>query len=299
MKYWTHEDVDHAVQDAVGVIREQFNRPYEPGAIRIYPIPRGGIPVAYAMLKYLRDAGRIVHTPDEANVFVDDLIDSGATFERYLDQYPQVPFITLYDKRGLDDPQWLVFPWEVSDEGQLDEDIPKRLLQFIGEDANREGLRETPQRFLKAWRQWASGYHCKPQDILKTFEDGSDHYDEMVLVKGIPVYSHCEHHLAPFFGVAHVAYIPNQRIVGLSKIPRLVDIFARRLQVQERLTTDISHALQEALQPKGVAVVVECRHLCMESRGIERQGAVTTTSSMLGVFMDKPAARQEFMGLIS
>ncbi len=297
MRYLTHDDIDKAVQDVVPIIREQIDRSYEPGAIRIYPIPRGGIPVAYLILKYVKEAGVVVSSPEEANVFVDDLIDSGATFERYADSYPETPFITLYDKRLDEKPEWLVFPWETSDTGQLDEDIPLRLLQFIGEDVNRGGLQETPQRFLGAWKQWTCGYHCRPEDVLKTFEDGSARYDEMVLVKDIPVYSHCEHHLAPFFGIAHVAYIPDKRIIGLSKIPRLVDIFARRLQVQERLTTDISHSLRDSLKPLGVGVVLRCRHLCMESRGIERPGTETVTSSLLGVFM-QPEVRQEFMGLV-
>lgn len=177
-------------------------------------------------------------------------------------------------------------------------EIPLALLQFIGEDPARQGLRETPERFLSAWREWSWGYHQDPKEILKTFEDGADKVDELVLVRDIPVYSHCEHHLAPFFGVAHVAYIPSGRIIGLSKIPRVVQVFARRLQVQERLTQQIAHAIKDALAPKGVGVVIECRHLCMESRGIRVPGATTITSCLLGVLKDEPAARAEFMGLV-
>ena len=172
------------------------------------------------------------------------------------------------------------------------------LKHIIGEDPARGGLRDTPGRVVKAWRHWAGGYKLDPAALLKCFEDGAEKCDEMVLVKNIPVYSHCEHHLAPFFGVAHVAYIPDGKIVGLSKISRLVDVFARRLQVQERLTNQIADAMEQHLAPKGIAVVIECRHLCMESRGIQRQGSSTTTSAMRGVFRDNAAARAEFMGLI-
>ena len=142
-------------------------------------------------------------------------------------------------------------------------------------------------------KEYSSGYGKDPAEILKVFDDGAEKVDEMVLVKSIPVYSHCEHHLAPFFGVAHVGYIPNGKIVGLSKLSRLVDVFAKRLQVQERLTNQIADALEEHLQPLGVGVVIECRHMCMESRGIQRQGATTVTSAMRGALRNDVAARAE------
>lgn len=179
-----------------------------------------------------------------------------------------------------------------------DHKIITNLLTFIGEDPSRGGLIETPARTLRAWQDWTSGYGKNPKDILKCFEDGAEGYDQMVLIKDLPVYSTCEHHMASFFGKAHVAYIPNKRIVGLSKISRLVDIFAKRLQVQERLTNQIADALHEHLKPKGVGVVVECRHLCMESRGIQRQGATTTTSALRGALQKEDSARAEFMRLI-
>lgn len=159
----------------------------------------------------------------------------------------------------------------------------------------REGLMETPGRVAKAWEFWTRGYGMNPADILKVFEDGADNYDEMVLVRDIPLYSKCEHHLADIFGTACVAYIPNGRIVGLSKISRLVDCFARRLQVQERLTVQIADALVEHLQPLGVGVLVRARHMCMESRGICQQGHHTVTTALRGVLKDKPEARAEFM----
>ena len=175
----------------------------------------------------------------------------------------------------------------------------KTILDYIGEDSSREGLQDTPERFLKAWsNHWGAGYAQNPKEVMKVFEDGAANYDEMVLVKDITLYSHCEHHLAPIIGVAHVAYIPNGRILGLSKIARLVEIFARRLQVQERLTTQIADALQEELAPLGVAVVIEAEHLCMSSRGIEKQGSKTVTSKLIGCFKEEAETRAEFMRLI-
>lgn len=163
--------------------------------------------------------------------------------------------------------------------------------------ADREGLLETPERVAKAWEFWTSGYAKDPAEILKSFEDGADGYDEMVMVRDIPIYSKCEHHLADIFGTATVAYIPNGRVVGLSKLSRLVDMYARRLQVQERMTVQIADALQEHLNPLGVGVLLRCRHLCMESRGVCQQGHHTVTSALRGALKDDPAARGEFMAL--
>lgn len=179
----------------------------------------------------------------------------------------------------------------------VDEKLFRVLLQQLGEDPNREGLLETPKRTARAWSEWTSGYGQNPAEVLKCFEDGSENYDEMVFQGNIAFHSHCEHHLAPFFGVAHVAYIPHGRVVGLSKLTRLVDIFARRLQVQERMTRQIAEALDEHLQPLGVAVVLRARHLCMESRGVRKIGTHTSTSAVLGVFKDKPEVRDEFFSL--
>lgn len=171
------------------------------------------------------------------------------------------------------------------------------LLLSIGEDPERGGLKETPHRAAKAWEHWTEGYRTNPRDVLKTFNDGAESCDQMVLLKDIPVYSHCEHHLAPFFGVAHVAYIPRQRIVGLSKLSRLVDVFARRLQVQERMTNQVADALFDGLSPEGVGVLVKCRHLCMESRGIARAGVETVTCALRGVMRKDGSARTEFLSL--
>jgi len=177
-------------------------------------------------------------------------------------------------------------------------EIVRRLLAYIGEDPDREGLLETPARFLKAWEEYTRGYRERPEDILKSFEDGAQSVDEMVIVRDIPVYSLCEHHLAPFFGKAYVGYVPDKRILGLSKISRLVEIFARRLQVQERLTNQIADALDTHLQPLGVAVVIECRHMCMESRGVRHTGTATVTSALRGSIKTNADTRREFLSLI-
>lgn len=171
------------------------------------------------------------------------------------------------------------------------------LFKYIGEDPERGGLQETPERMAKAWAEWTSGYELKPGDILKTFEDGADGVDEMVLVKDIPFYSHCEHHLAPFFGTVTIGYIPQGKIVGLSKLSRLTDIFARRLQVQERLTNQIADAITEHLNPRGVGVIIKARHMCMESRGVCQQGHHTVTSALRGAMRDQAATRAEFIEL--
>lgn len=171
------------------------------------------------------------------------------------------------------------------------------LLQFVGEDPSREGLRETPERVLKAWQHWCGGYKQDPRDVLKTFEDGAEGVDEMVLVGPIQFYSHCEHHMAPFHGSAWVGYIPNGRVVGLSKLARVVDIFAHRLQVQERMTNEIANAIHEGLNPLGVGVIVRATHHCMCSRGVNKQDSFTTTSALRGAIKDKGKARSEFLRL--
>ena len=171
------------------------------------------------------------------------------------------------------------------------------MLKELGEDAHREGLEKTPARVAAALRYLTSGYAKNPSDILNDALFVED-YDEMVIVKDIDVTSTCEHHLLPFIGKCHVAYMPDRKIVGLSKIPRLVDMYARRLQVQERLTTQIASTLNDVLQPRGVAVVIEAVHLCMVMRGVEKQNSKAVTSAMLGSFRDRPETRAEFMELI-
>ena len=173
----------------------------------------------------------------------------------------------------------------------------KSVLSEIGENPEREGLLKTPERVAKSMEFLTNGYEKDPSEILKSAMFSED-YSQMALVKDIELYSLCEHHILPFFGKAHIAYIPNGNIVGLSKIPRIVDVFARRLQVQERLTDEIKDCLQDTLNPKGVAVVIEAQHLCMQMRGVEKQHSFTTTSAFSGIFMSDEKTRSEFMNLI-
>lgn len=294
VRYITQAEVEERIIK-LKVYLEDYSASEVNRELYIYGVPRGGMLVAY----YLSNSTTIFVTddPTAADYIVDDLVDSGDTARKHSLRYPEKEFLVLFDKQKESIAEWLVFPWDVS-LAQSAKDIPTRLLQYIGEDTEREGLRDTPARFLKAWKHYTSGYEKHPKDVLKEFKDGAENYNEMVLIKSIPVYSHCEHHMCPFYGIAHIAYIPDKKIVGLSKIPRLVDIFMRRLQVQERLTSQIASAIEEYLSPLGVAVVIECVHTCMVGRGVEIAGSSTVTSSMRGVFLDKPECRTEFMGLI-
>ena len=184
----------------------------------------------------------------------------------------------------------------MTDEPRI-EQLITQVLKELGEDVQREGLDKTPERVAKALRYFTSGYGKDAKEILNGAMFAED-YDEVVIVKDIDFFSMCEHHLLPFIGKCHVAYMPGRKIVGLSKIPRLVEMFSRRLQVQERLTTQIANTLNEVLQPRGVAVVMEAIHLCMMMRGVEKQNSKAITSAMLGAFRDRPETRAEFMELI-
>jgi GTP cyclohydrolase I len=176
-------------------------------------------------------------------------------------------------------------------------ELTREMLLRLGEDPQREGLQRTPERMAQALEFLTKGYQEDPQEILRGALF-TEEYDEMVIVKDVEMFSLCEHHLLPFFGKVHVAYIPNGKVIGLSKIPRLIDVFARRLQVQERLTMQIAECIQQAIAPEGVGVVIEARHLCMMMRGVEKQHSAAVTSSMLGAFRNEENTRQEFLSLI-
>lgn len=176
---------------------------------------------------------------------------------------------------------------------QNPQDLIRALIEYIGEDPEREGLKDTPKRVIAAYERLFGGYKQKPEDVLTVF--GDELYDEMIVVKDIEFYSTCEHHCIPFFGRAHVGYIPDGKIIGLSKIPRLVEMFSRRLQNQERMTNQIAKGLQDILKPKGVGVIVEAQHLCMMARGVEKQGSNVTTSALLGLFKRELNTRNEFL----
>jgi len=185
---------------------------------------------------------------------------------------------------------------EIDDKTELLAGHYKKIIELLGEDAGREGLLDTPMRVAKAMQFLTKGYNEDPQEILRKALFKED-YRQMVIVKDIDFYSLCEHHMLPFWGKAHVAYIPNGYITGLSKIPRVVDVFARRLQVQERMTTEIKSCIQKTLNPLGVMVVIEAQHMCMQMRGVEKQNSVTTTSDFTGVF-NQAKTREEFINLI-
>jgi GTP cyclohydrolase IA len=177
------------------------------------------------------------------------------------------------------------------------EELVKEMLVRLGEDPQREGLLRTPERVKKAFEFLTRGYNEEPESMLKKALFTVT-YDEMVIVKDVEMFSLCEHHMLPFFGKVHVAYIPNGKVIGLSKIPRLIEMFSRRLQIQERLTTQIAETIQKVIQPQGVGVVIEARHLCMMMRGVEKQHSAAVTSSMLGCFRDEQETRTEFLSLI-
>lgn len=267
---------------------------YAQDVVGVWGVPRGGIVPAVLVGAALgvpvldtlpppADATRIL--------VVDDLVDSGATQRRYLaDGYL---FTALYHKNTGGD--WLVFPWERdTDDANGPADAVVRLLQHIGEDPTREGLVDTPKRVLKALTEMTGGYDDDPAVVLGTTFDVA--YDELVAVTGIEFVSMCEHHMLPFVGTAAVGYLPSDRVVGLSKLARIVDTYARRLQVQERMTNQIAEAIHTVLHPLGVAVVVRAEHSCMSCRGVRKRSAMVT-SAMHGRFRDNAELRNEFLML--
>jgi len=260
----------------------------------IYGIPKGGMIAA----GFLRNA-HSTHDINKANIILDDLVDSGATREIYREKYPDKVFHALFDKQTEHTRDWLVFPWE-TDHPQREENIQQnivRQLQYIGEDSNREGLKGTPDRIVRSWDEIFAGYTQSPKDVFTTFKN-EDCYDQIILCKGIELFSMCEHHVLPFFGKAHVAYIPDQKIVGISKLARLVDVFARRLQIQERICQQVTEVIMEELKPLGAACIIEATHMCMRMRGVSKQQSTMVTSSLKGVFMTKLEAREELLRLI-
>ena len=287
-------------QKVAGTISTTFPEPEDGYAL--FGVPRGGIMAATAVLSHLLKEGYSAHLVQDcgnADIIIDDIYDSGRTADRYF-AYNRVPFLTLFDKRNkLWKDKWLVMPYDMTDQGTeaSAEDIIVRLLQYIGEDPKRGGLIETPKRVLKAWKERCSGYSIDPKSLLKTFEDGAEGAKELVIVHGIEVVSCCEHHMADIRGTASVGYIPNGKIVGLSKLARVVDAYARRLQVQERLTAAIADCIWDGLDPIGVGVLIRASHACMSNRGVKLHGSVTTTSAMRGALLDEPSARAEFLQL--
>ena len=285
----THDELNDRAANMARLIKESHGQPQ----VRAYPVPRGGIPVAYLLQKH-HEGIVIVDTPEQADIIVDDLIDSGATMSRF----PNKGFYALYDKRIETDLGWLVFPWEGDASGSIEDNVV-RILQYIGEDPQREGLLETPKRVVKSWGELFAGYKMNPEDVFKTFDVK---YNELVIMQDIELYSTCEHHMLPFSGRAHVAYIADGKVIGASKLARLIEVFARRLQVQEQIGTQVVDALMTHLQPKGAACIIEAKHFCMCARGVGKQHSIMKTSAMRGVFLEDSsrgiAARAELLSLL-
>lgn len=294
MRKITYSDLEEYCHQLAWIINnhivETGAEPYD----SIYAVPRGGVPIALLMneklqLPMIEDAALI--TPK--TLIVDDICDSGRT----LAKFPDNDAATIYKKIDsprprwnlFDTDEWIEFPYEQTERDEEDNIV--RILETLGEDPSREGLRDTPKRVMKFYREFLT-----PDEFKFTTFD-AEGTDEMIVQKDIPFFSLCEHHLAPFFGTATIAYIPNGKIVGLSKLARTVDLYARKFQNQERITSQIAERLTEELNPLGVAVILKARHFCMEMRGIKTHDVSTTTSKLTGVFKDKPEARAEFMSI--
>lgn len=289
---------------ATGAARlaNRWSKRIESGEITsVFGVPRGGVPVA--LLVRETAALPIVEYPSLHTLIVDDLIDSGATaarwFERglaYFDALYRKPHSpTEFAPYAEQVDRWLVFPWESTDEVPAEDGVI-RLLEAIGENPNRDGLRDTPGRVVRALREMTAGMAEDPAEILATTFDGDGH-ESMVVLRQIEFTSLCEHHLLPFSGTADVGYIAQGRVVGISKLARLVECYARRPQLQERMTDQIADALQKYLQPKGVGVVVRAHHSCMGCRGVRKPSAEMVTSSLRDYILDMDRARMEFLGL--
>jgi len=253
----------------------------------IYGIPRGGQVVAGILCR--NELFKITLNPEMAEVIVDDIYDSGTTYKKWKEKYPKAKFYFLIDKReDYYKNKWIEFPWEKTADKEVEENVT-RLLQYFGEDTNREGLQDTPKRFVKFFKEFLN----PPKWNCTTFE--GEGYDEMIVQNNIPFHSLCEHHIAPFFGFGTIAYIPNKRIVGLSKLARTLETYARRLQNQERITMQVADFLEKELEPRGVAVILDAKHMCMEMRGVKKHDTWTTTSIMRGIFKEDDKARNEIM----
>lgn len=318
--YLTWEDVREGVAKMLGQINGDFDRDpkifrtwHRPcttirrnkKVVNVYAVPRGGDPVLLELFRQTNHWQYVIggrgteltfnYCPDlhDADIVVDDIIDSGFTKNRILAEEPDVKFYAMVNPGDWD--SWVVFPWEKGEENGPTESVT-RIIEFIGDDPKREGLLETPSRVIRSYEQMFSGYKKDPASVFKVFEDGA--CDEMVILKNTEFSSTCEHHMLPFVGKAHIAYIPKGRVIGVSKLARLLDIFARRLQIQERLCQEVTGALNTHLAPLGSACIIEAQHLCMTCRGVEKQHSKMLTSSLTGVFRNDPAARAELFSLI-
>ena len=300
--FYTWDDLHNDVDKFTKLLTENlYFRKYD----YIAGVPRGGNILASLLSSSLHKPQISIDDIEGKQVLIcDDIVDSGSTRNRF----SKYDFLCIHFRSNQKDSisygltpteMWVVYPWEKEEQIGPTENI-KRLLEFIGEDPEREGLRETPDRVIKSYDFLCSGYSKDPMSVIKTFS--SETYDQMILLKDIEMYSLCEHHMLPFFGKAHIAYIPNGRVIGVSKLARLLEIYCRRLQIQERIGEQVTTSLMEGLNAKGAACIIEANHLCMRMRGVEKQNSTMITSSLKGIFLDKSmggvAAREELMRLI-
>lgn len=281
---------------ALKIAQQMYEDEYMKPHFKIFGVPRGGIHAAQAVLHLVDNnttTAQLVTTPEKANIIIDDIIESGMTENKYA--CFDAPFLALIKKE--DTKPWYVFPWERMKHEMGPEENILRTLQYIGEDPKREGLKETPRRVAVSFEKLYGGYKQDPKDVLKFFKDMT--CDEIVVLKDIEFYSTCEHHMLPFFGKAHIGYLPKHgKVVGISKLARLLEIHSRRLQIQERIGEHITQDLMEYLEPLGCGCVLEAQHMCMTSRGVEKQNSIMVTSSMQGAFRDDSAIKQEFLRMI-
>jgi GTP cyclohydrolase I len=263
----------------------------------IYGIPKGGVMPATVLSERLKLP--LVDTPNINSLIVDDILDSGRTMAKY--EFPMKCVLLNKNKKikilsalQVKPTEWIQFPWEVNESG-IEENIV-RILEYIGEDPKREGLLETPKRVVKAYNELFAGYKQDPAIILgKVFTNS---YNQMVISKDIEFTSFCEHHILPFQGTVSIAYLPKGKIVGLSKLARLVEIYARRLQVQEQMTDDIANAINKCVKPDGVAVTIKAKHSCQSIRGVRKQLPEMITTRLIGAFLEHPQTRAEYYSLI-
>ncbi len=284
----------------------------------IYPLPRGGMILGMALSSLLGIS--LVDSLAKDILVVDDIIDSGQTRRKYIEfdfaclhitenkmtetvETIQDNFLTKTNKKAGDCffitivNEWVEYFWEGQDAKNKDiEQLITRMIEIIGEDPCRHGLIETPKRINKSWEFLFSGYTQDVSQLFTKFE--GEGYNQIILLKDIEMYSMCEHHMLPFFGKAHIAYIPDKHIIGISKLARILNIYSRRMQIQERIGDQVTDALMKYLSPLGAACIIEANHLCMRMRGVEKQNSIMTTSSLKGVFLDNIASREELLRLI-
>lgn len=298
-KYYTYDQLREIVSGLSEKIHPLKKQGLFPGFDSLYGVPKNGLYIAQLISD---ETGIPVILDPEAissnTLIVDDLIDSGKTLSAFPNNKKAVLFVKNQKQDQVDyyfehSEDWIVFPWEKEDDIH---DAVIRQMEYIGEDVSREGLIETPKRVVKSWDKLYGGYKQDPVALMKTFSEGS--CDEMVLLRNCEFYSTCEHHLLPFWGRIHVGYIPNGKVIGVSKLARLVEVYARRLQIQERLVTQIADILMSELNAKGAMVVADAQHFCMTARGVEKQHSSMVTSAIRGVFVNDFNARNEFLNLI-